>query len=120
MIVIKVKTARCLCSVTLSPHNMNGSVKHQAEPMCTTPSGTAHSQALRALLVRPRHCWPCLPTNACRPNRTPLNTLEACDNFLYGFKGAPSARQAIRPSRVRAEERESIEGSRELTREQSR
>jgi hypothetical protein len=35
-------TARYLCSVTLKSHSMNGSVKHQAEPMCKASSGTTH------------------------------------------------------------------------------
>jgi hypothetical protein len=34
-------TARYLCSVTLSSHNMSRSVNHQAESMCKASSGTA-------------------------------------------------------------------------------
>jgi hypothetical protein len=38
-------TARYLCSVTLSSHSMNGSVNHQAGPMCKESSGTPHQGA---------------------------------------------------------------------------
>jgi hypothetical protein len=51
-------TARYLCSVTLSSHNMSRSARHQAEPMCQASSGTTQHSAV-----------------------------GACDNFLYGFKG---------------------------------
>ena len=64
-------TARYLCSATLNSHGMSRSVKHQTEPLCKASSGTAHSSA---------------------PG--------ACDNFLYGFKGAPSARHAYGRNRA--------------------
>ena len=43
----------------------------------------------------------------------PIEQLEiveiACDNFLYGFKGAPAARQPIRPlGRIGRSKREVI------------
>jgi hypothetical protein len=88
-----------------------GTANYQVElvNVCRQASARSSTHASRAMTCR----------NDRRSPRRQRTLPRCCDNFLYGFKGTPPARQAVRPGPVRTRERESIEDSRELTREQS-
>ena len=75
------------------------SVNRQAKP-CQASSGRAQHR----LLASPPCSLPGVPPEA--PAR-------CCDNFLYGFKGAPSARQADRPRPRLAKDAQDVYGGRE-------